>query len=131
MNPGGKIGYDENGQPVGVTEFEFAEEESARVDREAALEYERDKHQEVIRFIFEVLLCDTPKAGQVGKRAYFLASILKQSPFEKQSDLAAHLKITPGAVSHGFNNLCEQYPILARVRRDSPMEEVNFPALVR
>jgi hypothetical protein len=108
----------ENGQRVPVVQPDFAELDHASEIEQLrnASDYQREKLGEVLRFIFAVLLDDLPSAAQVGRRAYLLAWILNQTPFETQSELADHLQISHGRLSQELNKILSENPMLTGIR---------------
>lgn len=130
MSPAGKTGFDDAGRPVPVEDFQHAEEEAARADRDSAISYYRDKLQEIFPFFCDALLSGNPTAEQAGRRAYFLALVIRQPPFETQTELATHLGLSKGAISQQLNSFLRENPILAGLWRDSTVEELNLSSLV-
>jgi hypothetical protein len=119
LNAPGKIGFDDDGQPVGVTEFNYDEVEADARDRDATLLYYREKLAEFVRFTCDALLSGNPSAEIAGRRAYFFALALKQPPFASQNELAAHLGLSKGAISQQLNAFVGQNPLLSQSKRES------------
>jgi hypothetical protein len=109
----GKIGFDDDGHPVGVTEFNFdaLEADAQRRDYEDAIRYQRDKLAEFVRFTCDALLAGNPSAEIAGRRAYFFALLLKQPPFASQSELARHLGLTEGRISQQLKAFKRENPL--------------------
>lgn len=121
MNPNDKIGFDDDGRPVAVTEFDFAplEADAQRRDYEEAIQYQRDKLAEFVRFTCDALLAGNPSAEVVGRRAYFFALLLKQSPFESQAELARHLGLSEGRISQQIKAFLRENPLFLASNRNS------------
>jgi hypothetical protein len=118
VNAPDKIGFDDDGKPVGVTDFDFAEVEAERRDNAAAIENYRDKLTEFVRFTCDALLSGNPTAEQAGRRAFFFAQLgLENPPFKSQAKLAKHLGITGAAVSQQLNAFRAAFPLISRISR--------------
>ena len=103
MTAPGKIGFDDDGHPVGVTEFDFA-----AVDRDAAIEdlraeFIREIQHDTERRLLALLLDGNASVKEVGFRAHVIAFGLGCHPAEKeirtQMELAKYLKTSQSAVS--------------------------------
>jgi hypothetical protein len=131
----GKIGFDDDGKPVGVTEFDFAALDAkgelaeareriaeleaqlnvAKRDRVAGVAYYRDKLPEFVRFTCDALLAGNPSAETAGRRAYFFALLLKQSSFSSQAELARHLDLSEGRISQELKAFKRENPLFIAV----------------
>jgi len=139
LNPAAKIFFDDANHPVPAVGFDFdavdlkAELEAAReriAELEARLDVERrdhkadtghyrDKLAEFARFTCGALIGGKPSAEIAGRRVYFFALLLKQSPFSSQAELARHLGLTPGAVCQQLNAFKANNPLFLASNRES------------
>jgi hypothetical protein len=117
LNAPDKIGFDDNGQRVAVTDFDYGAvepadkdaiiaEQAAKIENlETALARYREKSQTLLHFIFNTLLSGLPDERIAGRRAYFFAqTVFKDNPpFPTQAELGKHLGITGAAVSQQLN----------------------------
>ena len=113
MNAENKIGFDDDGRPVHVTDFDFAALEAERRDHKNDVHYYRDKLVEFVRFTCDALLAGNPSAEIAGRRAYFFALLLKQPPFSSQAELARHLGLSGAAVCQQLNAFKAETPLFA------------------
>ena len=94
-------------------DFDFDAVEVKQADQERDAEYYRDKLKQLLRFTCDAVLSGSPSAKAAGHNSYILAFVLKQSPFETQAQLAAHLKISGAAVCKKVKAFKEKNPLLA------------------
>lgn len=120
------IKFDDDGNPVPFVEFDFAalEADAARRDRADAVEYQRDKLTELIRFMCVALLEGNPSAEVAGRRAYFIALLLRQSPFGSQAELARHLGLSAAAICQQLNAFKAQNPLLSAT--NSELDKTHY-----
>ena len=118
MNAENKIGFDDDGRPVHVTDFDFAALEAERRDHENDAHYYRDKLVEFVRFTCDALLAGNPSAEIAGRRAYFFALVLKQPPFSSQAELARHLGLTEGRISQQLKEFQRGNPLFLAANRE-------------
>jgi len=129
LNAPGKIGFDDDGQPVGVTEFDFDAveadkdaiilEQDARIaDLEADVRNYKEKACELVRVIFGTILSGLPAEAEAGRRSYFFAQLVfEKPPFDSQAQLAKHLGISGAAVSQQLNDFREDFPLISQISR--------------
>ncbi len=110
--------FDDRGQRVPVTDFDFADvdRDAAIEDLRAALEYQKSKLPELLDLICEFLTSEKLTAEQVQRRVFFFAWLARRTPFASQRELAEHLGITPPAVNQAIADLCQKYPLMMRLR---------------
>ena len=116
MNAENKTGFDDDGKPVHVTDFDFAALEAERRDHVADVQYYRDKLSEFLRFTCDALLAGNPSAEIAGRRAYFFALLLKQPPFPTQAELARHLGLSGAAVCQQLNAFKAENPLFSALK---------------
>lgn len=120
MNPDGKIGFDDNGRPVAITDFDFAaiDEAERAAEREsyeskiAALNRKFDDDlRQLGRFLFETFLAGNPAPKIVGQRIYLFAFYIGQGGYTEQAQLAKRLNVTPSLVSQRLKSLEKEFPL--------------------
>ena len=121
MHTAANIKFDDAHRPVPAVDFDFAaiDRDAALEDLQAVIDYQKRKLPEMLGLIVEALLSESLTADKLQKRVLYFGYLARRQPFASQLDLAAHLKISPAAVNQGIKNLCEKYPIMARLREAS------------
>lgn len=119
MNSPGKIGFDDDGQPVGVTDFDYdaLDREAERIDHAKDIAYLKDKQRELLRLIFEAITGNAKGATEAGRNAWILGFLLKQTTLKTQTELGQKLGLTKGRTSQLLNQFLEINPMLARLLR--------------
>lgn len=108
MDPSGKIGFDDYGKPVAVTEFQFPEE-----GPQSDLLQERAARLETVSRFVQFLLRGNPSAHRLGVRVHLVAFGLGKSPCKQQCDLARKLGVTESAVSANLKSLKQEIAMLS------------------
>jgi hypothetical protein len=103
VNNNGKIGFDDNGQPVLVTAFDFDALEGGVTDSEQV----RLWGDGAIAML--ALINAGKSVERAGRRAKLIAFFLGRSDFKNQKELAAKLDITPAAVCQNLISLHAEF----------------------
>ena len=119
MNALGEIKFDDDGNPIAVTEFDFSalERDADRLDHAKDIDYLIENQRKLLRLIFESIIGDAKGATAAGRNAWILAYLLKQTTLRTQTELGQKMGVTKGRTSQLLNQFLEANPMLVRILR--------------
>jgi DNA-directed RNA polymerase specialized sigma subunit len=116
-----KISFDDDGKPIGTTDFDFAavdhalELDAIETDYQKTVDYQKEKLRDFMRIFFESIVTNSAGVNEAGCNVWILAYLLKQTPFRTQAELAEKMKITQGRVSQLISDFTRKNPMLKGV----------------